>query len=229
MKILFNKINKHKFLTIIILIVIILFGISINMKIHFNSIKQEVDENFTDFQFWATNTNVKYYDEVDSIEKLFDEAPIIAKVKMTGEKEYLNQCILSTVELINVYKNDSNLNLENKNIYIYEPVHVLQNNLTMYSTQGYIPMLKDEEYIVFLKSIKVPEGYKMSEKEKISFIYYNAKWGKYCSKGIEPYIIDEKDVNLKYEDIKNNNVILSSDDYNNLYSDYIDKINSLDN
>ena len=217
-----NKIS----LSIITLILIILVFIGVKTRVSF-VYENNLEYDWNNYKIFDMNVNDIYYDKVDKVENVITNSFIIAKVKMTDEKQILNQCVLSKVEVINIYKNETNKYIDEDNdLYIYEPISVQNNTSSIYTTYGYIPMIENNEYMVFLKPLKVPKDYKMSEKEEISFMYYNPIYGK---KSVDDklYYINNDNKELELNDIINYDVILKSDtidiynEFNQIINEYV--------
>ncbi|MBD7913146.1 hypothetical protein [Clostridium cibarium] len=207
--------NRNKVIVGILLIIVLiplLIGIKTKRSFQY-TINQNLD--FMDYQIINNTNKQKYYDQLDNIGDIFKDSPIVARVKMTNEREYLSQCVLSSVEVEDVLKGDIDLEREKK-IYIYEPITVQVD--AVYTSLGYIPMIEGNEYIVFLKQLKVPNGYNMSNKEKKSFMYYNPTYGKSDIDGLQPYISDGSE-QISIRDVSKNNVIIKKDNLNE-YSKY---------
>lgn len=225
-----KKLYKRFDIILILLLIIVLLVVSQKTKSSFQvtNLESETEINLMDFQVYNSNVNDIYYNKIDNADTIFNESPIIAKVKMTNEREYLNQCILSTVDIVKVYKNTTNINLTNE-MYIYEPTDVRSNELVMYTTNGYIPMISDNEYIVFLTPLKVPDGYRMSSVEEKSFMFYNAEMGKVSVNKLEPYITGEFDLTqminnlVSYKDLINYDVILD-ESKSTTYKEFKEKV-----
>ncbi|MGZ4134997.1 MAG: hypothetical protein ACXVC1_06535, partial [Tumebacillaceae bacterium] len=62
-------------------------------------------------------------------------------------------------------------------VYLYEPSYF--GGLSYFVTGGYNIMQEGQEYIVFLKHLKVPSGYHYKDDEDISFMPVSSLYGKY--------------------------------------------------
>lgn len=209
------KIKKVE-LIVFLSIIIILSSIAIITKKSFNYDSVLSKNNWDNYYIHMSKSDDIYYDEINDVQDILENSSLILKVKMSNNREILNQCILSEVKVEEVYKNNLDIKIEKDNdIYIYEPISVQEDSI--YLSDGYIPMNTEDEYILCLKPLKIPEKYVMSDKEKISFMYYNPIYGK---KNINNnlYYINEDNTGLKLSDLKEYNVILESKDvekYNN--------------
>ena len=217
---------KRKKVTLIIYlsILIILFLIAIITKKSIIYYDNVCKADWSNYQVNMIATNDIYYSKINNLSDILENSSIILKVRMSDDREILNQCVLSEVIVKKIYKNNLDIVLdENKSIYIYEPFSLQENFI--YLDGGYVPMNTDEEYIVFLKPLKVPEGYTMSNKEKISFMYCNPIYGK-RSVNNDLYYITQDNENLNFDTIKSYNAILKSENldiynqYNNFIKDY---------
>lgn len=209
-------------LILFIIILIILFSVAvITKKSIIPNISNLIDGEWNDYQVNMMLVSDKYYSKIDDVSDILENSSVVLKVKMSNKRENLSQCVLSEVTVEDVYKNDLDINIEkDSNIYIYEPITLQEG--AIYLTEGYIPMNTDNEYIVFLKPLKVPQGYTMSDKEKISFMYCNPVYGK-KNMDNDLYFVNQDGMNLKFSDIKNYNVILNNENINmyNKYNEFV--------
>lgn len=215
-----SKNKNYIFIITFVLIVLSLIMTGVKTKKSFQYVEHE-NVDLINYKIFNNYSNQVYYDKLDNIEDIFNKTPIILKVKMTNEREVLNQTVLSTVIIEKVYKSEIDISI-NDSIYLYEPITIQENTGSIYTTGGYIPMVENKEYIVFLKSLKIPDGYSMSDKEKVSFMYYNPTYGKVSIENLEPYILKEND-NIELRDILINDIMINENEINN-YLQYKDII-----
>lgn len=112
-----------------------------------------IDDDYTD-----TFCDINDYKELKNI------SSVIAKIKVCGNRElYFNDAIKTKVNIEKIYKGNIK---ENEKIVIFEPATISYCVDNAYvSTEGYQLMEDDEEYYVFLQSLKCAKGYKKSVKE----------------------------------------------------------------
>lgn len=150
-----------------------------------------------------------YFDNnIRSLSQLKEKADVIVKVKPLKERKLLNQALLTKVQILEIYKND-NLK-KGENIYIYEPTFL--GNDEVYMPDGYIMQLDDQEYIFFLKKLKVPNGYKYKGKEKISYMPVSTIFGKYTVKETNTSIISEEKLKegIYFSEIRNMDIVTTN-------------------
>lgn len=77
---------------------------------------------------------------------------------------------------------------------------------------GYIMQLDDQEYIFFLKKLKVPNGYKYKGKEKISYMPVSTIFGKYTVKETNTSIISEEKLKegIYFSEIRNMDIVTTN-------------------
>ncbi|GIO86158.1 hypothetical protein J25TS5_30900 [Paenibacillus faecis] len=143
-----------------------------------------------------------FNNEIDSLNELIDQSDLILKVKATKNRLNYSQTIKTKVEVMKVYKG---ANLEGKHeIYIYEPSYFFGPNYLSFG--GYNIMQDDGEYIVFLKHLKKPEGYKYKGDEDVSFVPTSTYYGKFeetsNEKTNQPLSREELDNGIKYSKVK---------------------------
>lgn len=139
--------------------------------------------NDIDINLLSSNSN-KLYVLIEDIQKkyfttdiktfnnLLESSDYVIKVKRTKERQIMSKSLLTKCEVRKVYKAKDADNIHDY-IYIYEPASFsIQYNLFQ-TTGGYNFMNSQDEYIVFLKDLKIPEGYKSNNKEENSFMFTN--------------------------------------------------------
>lgn len=218
-----NRINLDKiYMFYFIFLIISLVVVAIITRNSFEG-KEIYNKNINMSNLIVVNSkaHADYYDDNSSLEDILNKAKIILKVKMTNNSEYMNQCRLSEVKILEIYKNEEGIDLGG-NIYIYEPAYPHVESGEVCLDGGYIPMIENKEYIVLLKPLKVPQGYQMSKKEAKSFMYCSLGFGKYCSENLSPYIISDKSNNqLELKDLEGYNIMIDNknlDKYNTFVS-----------
>ncbi|MCD3281417.1 hypothetical protein G8V05_04205, partial [Clostridium botulinum C/D] len=97
----------------------------------------------------------------------------------------------------------------------YEPSFI--KNDMYWCSNGYNLMLNDTEYIVYLNSLKVPDGYNKTEKEKNSYMFTTLEFSKFDinNKNNVNNLYSVKDFDngkIKYNDLKNDNVVVVNKD-----------------
>ena len=154
-------------------------------------------------------------EDINSFSELQDKSDLIVKVIPTDDRKVLfARTILSRVKVLDVYKGKDIT--AGDNLYIYEPCNIQFGKAELYdSYDGYIFMHKAREYVLFLKKLNVPEGYRYRGKEKISYVLTSMAFGKYPVQAyghtevidedrVNPYIADKT---IKFAEIKDMDLI----------------------
>ncbi|MFL0194080.1 hypothetical protein ACJDU8_00525 [Clostridium sp. WILCCON 0269] len=236
--------KKSKIVILILIISIIVSSIYFGVKtkqsfkddMNFNNITWIDDMNVNILYEPNDNTdmsfaNIYYNDKIDTVNDLNEKSILIAKVRPTDPNQRLNllQTILTKVEILNVYKGNYK---KGEKIYIYEPSYISLLYKTKQSTYAsfncYNLMLNDKEYIVFLKKPKYPNGYKLKDREKISFMFINPLLGKYSvDSDKNTSLLSKEELNkIKYGSIKKYDIVTTSKetlDKYNIFRDGIEK------
>lgn len=137
-----------------------------------------------------------YFDNnINGLSQLKEKSDVIVKVRATDDRQMISQTILSKVEILDVYKG-ANLK-EGDAIYIYEPNYFINNSYT--AMYGYNLLVNNNEYVFFLKKLKVPDGYKYKGKEKISYMPVSTIYSKYATNGeAKTEVVNTEELNLKF-------------------------------
>ena len=169
---------------LVFLSALIFFSIVLGLMTRF-SFKQEfsAEEILNKADQYAVSSNEDdssylaiYFDNnMENLSQIKDKSNVIIKVKVTNDRQTYMSTTLSGVDVSEVYK--GNGIKKGDHIYIYEPSSFFRSS---YSTMGgYNLMHRDSEYILFLKHLKIPEGYKYKGKEAISFMPVSTYYSKY--------------------------------------------------
>jgi hypothetical protein len=157
---------------------------------------------------------IYFNNSIATLSQLEDQSDVIVKVRLTNERLNHMRAILSKVNVLDVYKgNDVQ---KGDSIYIYEPSNFFASSY--YVMGGYNIMHEDQAYIVFLKHIKIPEGYRYKGNEAISFIPVSTYYGKYPVKSAESAIVIPKEKEVSYTQVKDLDVITQEEDVVNKYN-----------
>ncbi|MDR3595878.1 hypothetical protein [Clostridium sp.] len=156
----------------------------------------------------SDTSNIYFDNNIKDYDDLKQKSDIIVKVRLSGERKSLSGTILSKVEILSVYKGTDVK--KSDIIYIYEPCFFINN--TYNSVDGYNMMVENNDYVVFLKHLKIPEGYKYKGVEQISFMPVSTKYAKYNLSNYENKAFEKNELDstlLNYKIIKNNDIITS--------------------
>lgn len=196
---------KHAGFTIIVsLIIISSILIGLKTKQSFNFSKNS-DINIDNYIVYNSRDLSGYYSEINGKDDLVEKSEVILKVAMTNSREMVTRATLSKVKVVSVLKGK----IPNENdIYIYEPYNIRTDNSSIYTYTGYLPMRSGEEYIVCLKQLEVPNGYKKTDKQEKSYMFINPIWGKYNVNDLSIYVTNNLDENMKLGDVKTKDVFM---------------------
>lgn len=144
-------------------------------------------------------------EKVHNFQDLEQNADVIVKVKLSeGEKRTIyTECILSQADVMKSWKGDVKTG---EKIHIFEPVNCTGfTSFAVLCQEGYTPMVKGEEYILFLRQIK------NSHFSKDDYVYLpvSMTYGKYRADSGFPKRYKESQVGLDY---MNNGASLSLED-----------------
>jgi hypothetical protein len=154
-----------------------------------------------------------YFDNIiDNISELEKKSDVIVRVKADVDRLNYMRAILTGTDVLDVYKgNDVK---KGEHIYIFEPSNFFGS--TYFVTGGYNIMNPGQEYILFLKHLKIPEGYRYKGKEAVSFITISTYYGKYPAtkvgtvSQINESIADKK--TITYNEVKYYDLITANKD-----------------
>lgn len=184
------------------------------------------------FQEDGVDNLYNMFAKVSNYSELEKSSELIAKVKVTDDRKLYSNTINTKVVLEEIYKSDGNL-AKNDNIYIYEPADFEEEFEIFDSQNGYQLMESGKEYYVFLNGLKTAEGYKKSEKEKITFLPSTTKFSVYSTDNKKQKVLNQEKIDgdeerYKYGEIKNLNILTSSkselETYENIRMEFMNKI-----
>ena len=208
---------KNKiFIAIIVVIVLGAVGVSIVTKGSFvEDLSINNIENYYDYNvnLYDNNEENPYFENtLTTFEELVEASELVIKVKMSNYRKKVTQATLTTVNVEAVLKGE----LQTNEILLYEPAffwpYVDDPNTGNYSTGGYQLMQEGKEYILFLQSLKSPEGYNLSEDEKRSFLPVSELYGKIPIKSNWVPVVITNEVTT-YKDIKDSEILTWENDF----------------
>ncbi|SFD02981.1 hypothetical protein [Clostridium uliginosum] len=166
---------------------------------------------------------------IKNLPELEDLSNVIAKIKVSNEREYKSKTLLTKCKIDELYKNDGTLS-KDEYIYIYEPASYTFVYNSFKATNGYNYMKSDNEYIVFLNSLNAPKNYKKSEVESLTYTFVDSVSSKFsCNSTPSVISIDksELDNGKKYSEVIQYEYIFNSkeleDKYLNINNDVFNK------
>lgn len=150
-----------------------------------NNINEYAVQIFEDDSEDSIFANVSNYSDLEKSSEL------IAKVKVTDDRNLYSNTINTRVILEEIYKSEINL-AKDDNLYIYEPADFEEEFGIYDSIGGYQLMESGKEYYVFLNPLKTAQGYKKSEKEKITFVPSTTKFSVYSIENKKQKVLNQK-------------------------------------
>lgn len=172
--------------------------------------EMENKENLREYYVQLTKED-DYFDSIESYDDLEQSADVIAKVSATNDRKLFPHTATQTeVVVVEAYKGEVQ---SGQSIFVYEPAVFSYSVSKSYRSGGGYQMMKEgEEYIVFLQKLKTAEGYKMSEKEKNTFLPTTALFSKFPMQQGRLEVVKEKKINngkYSYADVENLEIITS--------------------
>jgi len=143
-------------------------------------LQMEKEENLE--EYYVQVSDVEEYDvfetSVENYEDLEKVSDLIVKVSATDERKLFPHTTTKTKVMIEeVWKGNVKAG---QSIFIYEPaVFSYSVNKCYKSIGGYQLMEKGEEYYLCLRKLNASEGYKMSKKEKNTYLPSTASYSKF--------------------------------------------------
>ncbi|MCB2360023.1 hypothetical protein [Clostridium estertheticum] len=152
-----------------------------------------------------------YFDNnIKKFSELQKESDLIVEIKLTGNRKLYEEATLTEVEVLKTYKGKEK---PKDKILIYEPVFFGSD--IYYTASGYNFMRKNNSYIIFLKNLKIPKGYKYKNDEAKTYLPVSTVFAKYNIKYTnKEKILDKtrfsnegKSSDLKFKDVKNKEIV----------------------
>ncbi len=212
-------IYKNKLFNILIIIIIVI-SIAIGIATRFSYTGEMflgdfLDKNqgviLVDLETDQEYVDIYFDNNIEDLTELEKNSELIVKVKVHPERKMFIHGIRTKVIVEDVYKSNG-INKKDE-IYIIEPSSMDNVNHGYTSLGGYNLMEYDKEYILFLKPLEVPEGYKYKGKEKNTFIPISTLYSKYSLEKNENKIFTEEEFikqKVKFDDIKSYDLLTIS-------------------
>ena len=149
------------------------------------------------------------YPEFDSSVRdyagLEEISDLIVKVSATDDRKLFPHTVTKTRVIVEeVWKGDVESGQE---LFIYEPAYFGNIPSKVYETIGGYQMMEEgEEYYLFLRRPEVSDGYRMSEKEKITYLPSTASYSKFPVREGETRVLDDQRLDTKgytYGEVRN--------------------------
>lgn len=216
--------NSNKIKGIILAVVLLIASIS--SAVYGKSIKTSFQDN-VEFNNYLKNQDLRVrtdnaypydadYDLYGAGEKIhtFDDlqkkSDVIVKAKLTADyqRKIYRECIFSEAEVLKCYK--GNLKKGQK-LHMFEPVNCTGFENPMLCEGGYMPMINNDQYYLFLMKVKNSH---FSEDQYV-YLPISLTYGKYKADQTNPRLFrnnqvdsDDREKLLSYSQVKNQEVLL---------------------
>ena len=157
--------KRRYYFIIIFLILAVNMVIVIFANNKFMHITQEIVDQSAYYSMTADYNEFPAYTEFPDIKSLENESDLVLKIKLNGQKQYVQEDTLATATVIESLKGEST-----SEIKIAEPFNINNYNTEANVYGGYVPLNTNQEYIVFLKKTKLEEVYKYTSIEFGHFV-----------------------------------------------------------
>lgn len=223
-----NKKGRIILLTVVLLIVALCFSISYGkaMKtryvndIDFNRYLQTKGLKVV-YSHYPFDKKYDVYGEGNTVTNYSDlekKSALIIKAKLTegSTREIYQECILSKIEILNVYKGDVSKGAE---VNLFEPVNCTGIKGQLLLSEGYVPMQQGQEYILFLtplKNSRFGSGDYVYIPSTLTYSKYN--FNNNSVKFFKDVRIEQGEAVYEYVKIMNENIYCSDKNVFNRYS-----------
>lgn len=180
------------------------------------------------------NTHIEFSDYLIDVNEYTPKPPLPSLIELIAESETIisatstdnhlmqEYSVLTEVIVNEVYKGD--INLVGQSIYVYEPF-IISNQYAV-SDGGYMLMLPQSEYILFLNFFEQPSGYRYSDADKNTYLLSKIQWSKFhntTEHNTMPYKPNPDDYSC-YEEIKNYVFLSYSQEEIDAYTDLHEQV-----
>lgn len=141
-------------------------------------------------------------EHIQTITDLENNSNLVVRIEALDERSFKTKTLLTKCKIKEVYKGETSL-LKNDYIYIYEPANFTFSYKSFISVNGYNYMKSNNEYIVFLNPLKVPQDYSKSNIDLLSFTFINSSFSKFLVNTDSRTIYIDKDTLDKGESYNN--------------------------
>ncbi|HFD2030090.1 TPA: hypothetical protein ACF2C8_001846 [Clostridium perfringens] len=170
--------RKYIYMIIGITLICLISGLLVRrsiVEIDINDVLAKSDK------YKISNENFLEQEDYKSNDEIYDKADLIVKGKLTGKRKVLDGLVLSEISVENLYKGQCD-----KLIYVYEDVTIVgKDSGYIVVKNGYLPMIENKEYLLFLDKNNFTEEFKFIEGQNSSYKIVDNLLGKF------PVEIDE--------------------------------------
>lgn len=155
-------------------------------------------------------------EDYKSNDEIYDEADLIVKGKLTGKRKVLDGVVLSEISVEDLYKGQCD-----KLIYVYEDFTIVgKDSGYIVVKDGYLPMIENKEYLLFLDKSNVTEEFKFMEGQNSSYKIVDNLLGRFPMDIDEnSFVINElpsDDINY-YNEVAGKEQVFKDEDMLNFY------------
>ncbi|MDQ0884717.1 hypothetical protein [Peribacillus sp. V2I11] len=194
-------------------------------NVHKSNINQGYKNSYVSIQNDEEFTSLYFNNNINNLDQLIKESDLIVKVKVSNERELYNQAILSKMKVKEVYKNFNDQ--VNQYFYMFEPNYF--NFDTYMALSGYNILKPTQEYILFLKQLKIPNGYKYEKKEKLMYVPVSTVYSKYSINTENTTKLINSNSTIQYEQIENYEILTDNKQtlakFHSFKKDVLDRFN----
>lgn len=170
--------RKYIYMIIGITLICLISGLLVRrsiVEIDINDVLAKSDK------YKISNESFLEQEDYKSNDEIYNEADLIVKGKLTGKRKVLDGVVLSEMSVEDLYKGQCD-----KLIYVYEDFAIVgKDSGYIVVKDGYLPMIENKEYLLFLDKSNVTEEFKFMEGQNYSYKIVDNLLGKF------PMDIDE--------------------------------------
>lgn len=212
------KLKLYSIALILVFVSALIYGVFTKMSFYDDRQVGNLND-YAHFSIALFEDNPEEFNEnIKTIKDLENISDVIVKVKNVNKRESKSRAILSTVAVKEVIEGE----LLSNEILIYEPAYFFRfKNEIMngrFSTDGYQLLNGDEEYIMFLKKMEFPAGYKPTLEEEQTYVPISMLYGKFPAERFpNPFLYEGDEIIYEFKDIIHCDILSSDKDKIDLY------------
>ncbi|MEC0314438.1 hypothetical protein P5624_01335 [Bacillus subtilis] len=136
---------------------------------------REFDGYTVSLNYTPEYTNIYFDNNIKNLKELISKSDLVVVGTVGENRQNYNQALKSNFKVEKTIKSKSKDNL--KNVVIYEPSNFSSGTYNVES--GYNVMEPNKKYLLFLKHLKIPSGYKYKNNEALTYMPVSSFYGKY--------------------------------------------------
>ncbi|MGE6631662.1 hypothetical protein [Bacillus sp. NPDC077027] len=191
---------------------------SLKDDVHIHKSLKEFDSFIVSNDDASEYTDIYFNNNIVNVDNLFAKSELVVVGKIADKRLNYNQAIKSEFKIEKILKSDSDENNQLKKILVFEPSYFSFDTYNVQS--GYNLMESNRSYLLFLKHLKTPKGYKYKKDEEITYMPVSTFYSKYVfkTKKDNTKLISAQALNnLKYREIKDYDLLTSDAEIFNMY------------